>query len=207
MIKKSSLLILIILAALLLIAAVLFVLSITILKKIPTISDCKNLECVKSYVAVENFNPEDCAKAAENLRDNCYYAYEIKKTPNGKNDLETGKYCLLVGGKNLEADCLFKTVGAIMNPPSNVKDNLIKSIKSLNTEPCNNMEVLQWKEQCLNDIAGIKKAVEEKDITYCFPINTGDNASKISSYGRKVCIDLFPQFFPKGEFLKSLLNK
>lgn len=191
---RKSLLYLIIVVIVAILVCVGFVCYLLIEKKPPSISDCKDIECVKNYAKNSSFLADDCEKTLPEFKDQCYYTYEIERSPHEKNNPEAGKYCLLVGDKNLKADCLFKTVGGIINPPLNIQDNLTKAINSLNAENCDNINSPQWKEQCLNDLTIIKKAVDKKNMTYCmYELYKLHDSAGPSFYAGRICIGAFPR--------------
>lgn len=188
--NRKSLLYLIIVAivAILVCAGLIFYFSIK--TKIPSISDCKDIECVKNYAKSSSFLADDCGKTLPEFKEQCYYTYEVERTQNEKDD--PGKYCLLVEDKNLRTDCLFKAIGKIMNLPADIQKNINQAIDSLDAEKCDNINTPQWKEQCLNDLSIIKRAVDEDNPFICAD---RDESARISYYAKNRCLWQFPNFF------------
>jgi len=182
MAKKNSSSALIILAIVLLIVAIFGLLWLTVFKKtsVVTISDCKNSECVKAYITAGNFNPLDCAKAPENLRNGCYYAYEIENLKSKKTEL--GRYCRSIKfDEELGAGCLYEILGQMVMT-TNVKENLPGAITSLDIKNCDKISRTEWKELCIKDIGAIKNAIDKKNIDLCF-----EPVADIYNYNRQRC--------------------
>lgn len=169
MTKKQFLLI--ILAILLLIAAVLVVLFFTIFKKTLTISDCQDIACIENYIGAENFIPDDCAKAPENLRDDCYYTYELGNLELKKTN--PGKYCHFIKDENLGVGCVYETIGAIIITTNNIEPKIRDAMESLDANKCDKISVNnlnleeELKKICIDGVALVGKAIEEKDLSLC----------------------------------------
>ncbi len=108
-IDRKSLLYLIII---LIVAAFIFGGLIYLIAKPSSVSDCKDIKCVKNFATSKDFNPEDCKVAPEGLRNDCYYTYEIENTLAKKAN--PGKYCGHITDRNLQADCFYKTRGVAL---------------------------------------------------------------------------------------------
>jgi len=165
----------------------------------PTIiSECQNAECVKKIVLSKNFNPADCLKAAENLRNGCYYAYEIKNLTTKKT--QPGQYCWFVKqDEELGADCFYKTLG-ILAVTTNVKENFRPAVASLDTKNCDKLNSSGWKERCVNDIGKIKNALDAKDLSSCF------KQTELSDYSSQICAGIVQEKISQ-DLIDSLIKK
>ena len=181
MVKKKTLLILLSIA-IILIVAVLVVLFL-VFKKPSSISDCKNLKCVKTYAAAKNFIPQNCEKAPENFRNDCYYTYELGNMKTQK--IAIGMYCNLIKDENFKAECLYETAGEVFIT-KDIKRIIKQAILSSDINNCDKINTDDFKlkeglkeklkeelkKECVNAIPFSQKAIKEKNMSLCF--NTAD---------------------------------
>lgn len=155
----------VILFAIILIIVIVLVLVIFFKKpKVSTITDCQDIECVKSYAMAKDFNHQDCEKALPDFKNDCYYTYEVENSQAVKDN--PGKQCGPITDENLRADCFYKTRGvAIMT--KDVMKIMLEAVEELDIEKCNEINVSELKEECISYLGLVQEAVDKEDSSLC----------------------------------------
>lgn len=177
--KKKMIILGIVLLAIIIVA----VLIVSKKSEVSTIADCQDLECVKSFALLADFNSEDCETAAESFRDSCHYTYAIENTHLSESNL--GKYCVQITDENLRADCFYKAEGAIVMT-KDMKVIMVEAVESLDTEKCGKIGIPEMKENCKRYVELAKEAVEKEDPSLCRP----SDGSYIPSLVSQACMAL-----------------
>jgi len=167
----------------LIVAAFIFGGLIYLIAKPSSVSDCKDIKCIKSFATSKDFNPEECKNVPSDFRNDCYYTYEIENTLAKKTN--PGKYCGPINNENLQADCFYKTRGVALIT-QDTAETIYKAMDSLDNSNCDKITVSELKEQCINSVNLMKKAIDGKSSSLCF-----DESVKVPPSIKQSCLTIF----------------
>ncbi|MBU4274881.1 hypothetical protein KKE19_03660 [Patescibacteria group bacterium] len=179
MAKKNLLLIIL---TVVIIVVILLVLVFIVFKKPSSVSECKDIKCVKNFALLVDFNPEDCGQINQEFKNDCYYLYENDNTQTVKAN--PGKYCGPITDYDLRADCFYKTWGVIIMT-NDLTKAFYAAVNALDIDQCDKLSIPEIKQECADTIMFIQKAVDNKDRSLCF-----DDSVDFADETRRLCIQV-----------------